>query len=147
VRSQRRLPSPRLLVLGFLALGLLACTRAAPTPTPTPFGDPAEEIRAVVLHYLDAIYHGRAGEAWLMHSRATNDGESFDEFLAVVQAAAEIGSQIEILEVDPPEIRGNEASVIVAQRLGPRVSTYMFHLVYEDGVWKIHNPRDLVPQP
>ncbi|MCX2727968.1 nuclear transport factor 2 family protein [Thermomicrobium sp. 4228-Ro] len=125
----------------------LACSRAAPVPTPTPFTDPADEVRAVVTRYLDAIYHGRAGEAWLMHSRATNDGESFDEFMAVVQAAAEIGSRIEILEIDQPEIRGNEASVIVVQRLGPRVSTYMFHLVYEDGVWKIHNPRDLVPQP
>lgn len=126
---------------------LLACSRPAPAPTPTPLADPADQIRAVVLHYLDAIYHGRAGEAWLMHSRATNDGESFDEFAAVVRAAAEIGPQIEILQVDQPEIRGDQATVIVAQRLGPRVTTYMFRLVYEDGVWKIHNPRDLVPQP
>jgi len=141
----RRIASAWLLVVA--GLFLLACSRTNLTPTPTPLADPADEIRAVVTRYLDAIYHGRAGEAWLMHSRATNDGESFDEFMAVVQAAAEIGSHIEILEIDQPEIRGNEASVIVVQRLGPRVSTYMFHLVYEDGVWKIHNPRDLVPQP
>ncbi len=126
---------------------LLACSRPAPAPTPTPLADPPDQILAVVLHYLDAIYHGRAGEAWLMHSRATNDGESFDEFAAVVRAAAQIGPQIEILQVDQPEIRGDQATVIVAQRLGPRVTTYMFRLVYEDGVWKIHNPRDLVPQP
>ncbi|MCX7622789.1 MAG: hypothetical protein RMK01_04815 [Thermomicrobium sp.] len=136
------------IVLSLLALvPLVACARAAPAPTPTPFADPADEIRAVVMRYLDAVYHGRAGEAWLMHSRATNEGESFDEFAAVVRVAAEVGSRIEILEIDPPEIRGDEASVIVVQRLGPRVSTYMFHLVLEDGVWKIHNPRDLVPQP
>jgi len=141
----RRIASAWLLVVA--GLFLLACSRTNLTPTPTPLADPADEIRAVVTRYLDAIYHGRAGEAWLMHSRATNDGESFDEFMSVVQAAAEIGSRIEILEIDQPEIRGNEASVIVVQRLGPRVSTYMFHLVYEDGVWKIHNPRDLVPQP
>ena len=141
----RRIASAWLLVVA--GLFLLACSRTNLTPTPTPLADPADEIRAVVTRYMDAIYHGRAGEAWLMHSRATNDGESFDEFMAVVQAAAEIGSHIEILEIDQPEIRGNEASVIVVQRLGPRVSTYMFHLVYEDGVWKIHNPRDLVPQP
>ncbi len=141
----RRIASAWLLVVA--GLFLLACSRSNPTPTPTPLADPADEIRAVVTRYLDAIYHGRAGEAWLMHSRATNDGESFDEFMSVVQAAAEIGSRIEILEIDQPEIRGNEASVIVVQRLGPRVSTYMFHLVYEDGVWKIHNPRDLVPRP
>jgi hypothetical protein len=65
----------------------------------------------------------------------------------VVRIAAEIGPRIEILQIDPPEIRGDQASVIVVQRLGPRVSTYMFRLVYEDGFWKIHNPRDLVPQP
>ena len=128
----RRIASAWLLVVA--GLFLLACSRTNLTPTPTPLADPADEIRAVVTRYLDAIYHGRAGEAWLMHSRATNDGESFDEFMAVVQAAAEIGSHIEILEIDQPEIRGNEASVIVVQRLGPRVSTYMFHLVYEDGV-------------
>jgi hypothetical protein len=100
-----------------------------------------------VTRYLDAVYHGRAGEAWLMHSRATNQGESFDEFAEVVRIAAELGPRIEILQIDPPEIRGDQASVIVVQRLGPRVSTYMFRLVYEDGFWKIHNPRDLVPQP
>ncbi|GBD21084.1 hypothetical protein HRbin28_01533 [bacterium HR28] len=131
----------------FFALALLACSRPAPAPTPTPFANPADEIRFVVTRYLDAIYHGRAGEAWLMHSRATNEGESFDEFAAVVQVAKEVGSRIEILQIDEPEIRGDQASVIVVQRLGPRVSTYMFRLVYEDGHWKIHNPRDLVPQP
>lgn len=131
----------------FFALTVLACARSAPPPTPTPFANPADEIRFVVTRYLDAIYHGRAGEAWLMHSRATNEGESFDEFTSVVQVAKEVGSRIEILQVDEPEIRGDQASVIVVQRLGPRVSTYMFRLIYEDGHWKIHNPRDLVPQP
>lgn len=130
-----------------LPLFLLACSRTTPVPTPTPFGNPADEIRYVVTHYLNAIYQGRAGEVWLMHSRATNNGESFDEFAEVVRIAAEIGKQIEILQIDEPDIRGDQASVIVVQRLGPRVSTYMFRLVYEDGHWKIHNPRDLIPQP
>jgi hypothetical protein len=137
----------RLLLVLCMVTSLLACSRPAPTPQPTPFADPADEIRAVVTRYLDAVYHGRAGEAWLMHSRATNQGESFDEFAEVVRIAAELGPRIEILQIDPPEIRGDQASVIVVQRLGPRVSTYMFRLVYEDGFWKIHNPRDLVPQP
>ncbi len=140
----------RRMFLAYLLLSLVcsavACARAAPTPTPEPFATPEDEIRAVVTRYLDAIYHGRAGEAWLMHSRATNEGESFDEFASVVRVAAEIGSEIEILQIDQPEVRGDQASVIVVQRLGPRVTTYMFRLVYEDGVWKIHNPRDLVPQ-
>lgn len=133
-------------LLATVALTLAACSRAAPTPTPRPFAAPEDEIRAVVTRYLDAVYHGRAGEAWLMHSRATNQGESFDEFASVVRIAAELGSEIEILQIDQPEVRGDQASVIVVQRLGPRVTTYMFRLVYEDGVWKIHNPRDLVPR-
>ncbi|MCS7051651.1 MAG: nuclear transport factor 2 family protein [Thermomicrobium sp.] len=137
----------RLLPVFVAMLALLGCARPHPLPTPTPFADPAEEIRYVVTRYLDAVYHGRAGEAWLMHSRATNDGESFDEFAAVVRAAQELADRIEILQIDEPEIRGDQASVIVVQRLGPRISTYMFRLVYEDGHWKIHNPRDLVPQP
>ena len=132
------------LTVVFLLLLSLSCGRG-PAPTPTPTLSPSDQIKIAVRSYLEAIYAGEAERAWGMHTRETNQGESFDQFAEAVDVAASVGDQIEIVQIDEPEINGQEAHCTVVQRLGPRISVYTFTLRYEDGEWRIHNPAQFGP--
>ncbi|MCM8749943.1 hypothetical protein NET02_12360 [Thermomicrobiaceae bacterium CFH 74404] len=138
-------PNPRrsLAVVPLLLL-VFACSRG-PAPTPTPTLTPSDQVKIAVRSYLAAIYAGEAEKAWDMHTRETNQGESFDQFAEAVDVAASVGDQIEIVQIDEPEINGEEARCTVVQRLGPRISVYTFTLRYEDGEWRIHNPAQFNP--
>lgn len=137
--------SPSLLFVALLLTLLGAACSRSPVPTPTPTLSPSDQIKVTVRQYLDAIYTGDAEKAWNMHTRETNRGESFDLFAEAVDVAASIGDQIEIVQIDEPEINGDEARCTVVQRLGPRISVYTFVLRYEDGQWRIHNPAQFSP--
>jgi len=144
-----------LIALFVLALVLSSCRLnlhlfsqgQATTPPTATVSAQSKVIQDTVRRYLDAIYHGRAGEAWLMHSDETNLGESFDDFMEAVQVAATLGNRITIERIGVPKIEGDHATVDVTQRLDDRVSTYTFTLIYEKGQWKIHNPRLFAPNP
>lgn len=141
IRRSGRCPGIALLIVLVM---LVACSRAL-APTPTPTLSPSDQIKITVRSYLEAIYAGEAERAWDMHTRETNQGESFDQFAEAVDVAASVGDQIEILQIDEPEINGEEARCTVVQRLGPRISVYTFTLRYEDGEWRIHNPAQFSP--
>jgi Putative lumazine-binding len=98
------------------------------------------EPQAVVRQYLEAMYAGRARDAWNMHSTATNEGESFELFEEVVRAAAASAGGSTIESMSEPQVSGDRATVRVTQRLGGRASTTAFELAREDGRWRIHNP-------
>jgi len=136
--------SRRSLAVVPLLLLVFACSRG-PAPTPTPTLTPSDQVKIAVRSYLAAIYAGEAERAWDMHTRETNQGESFDQFAEAVDVAASVGDQIEIVQIDEPEINGEEARCTVVQRLGPRISVYTFTLRYEDGEWRIHNPAQFNP--
>jgi hypothetical protein len=143
-----------LVVLFVLALVLSSCrlnlhlfSQGQATPPTATASAQSKAVQDTVRRYLDAIYHGRAGEAWLMHSDETNLGESFDDFTEAVQVAATLGNRITIERIGVPKIEGDHATVDVTQRLDDRVSTYTFTLIYEKGQWKIYNPRLFAPNP
>jgi hypothetical protein len=98
------------------------------------------EPQSIVRQYLEAIYAGRAREAWDMHSAATNEGERFEVFEGIVRVAAENAGRTSIESVGEPQISGDRASVRVVQRLEGRTSTTNFELIREGGRWRIHNP-------
>ncbi|HEY8476137.1 MAG TPA: hypothetical protein VIN09_04655 [Chloroflexota bacterium] len=146
------------LLFGLLALVLVGCGagvsplapltdgNAATAPSSSDGSAASQEVRQVVRQYLEAIYDGRAGEAWLMHSAETNQGETFDEFAEAVRVAATLRDRVTIERIGEPRISDQRATVEVVQRLGDRSSTYVFTLVFEKGRWHIHNPRSTTPQ-
>lgn len=123
-----------LLVAGLGCVGPLAPRRESAA-------DAATEVRQVVRQYLEAIYAGRAREAWALHSQDTNAGESFDEFAQTVALAKMVAGQTQVEQMGEPAVEGDRASVEVVQRLGGRTATHRFQLVREEGAWRIHNPR------
>ena len=98
------------------------------------------EPQAVVRQYLEAMYAGRARDAWAMHSTATNQGESYELFEEVVRAAAASAGGSTIESLSDAQVTGDRATVRATQRLGGRTSTTNFELMREDGRWRISNP-------
>ena len=118
----------------FLALGCVG-------PLAELRGPGVDEPQRVVRQYLEAIYAGRAREAWATHSARTNRGERFEEFEQAVQVAAQTARAARIERMETKRHEADRASVEVTQRLGDRQSTYTFELVREGEGWKIDNPR------
>ena len=99
------------------------------------------EIQQTVRTYLEAIYAGDARRAWALHSRETTAGERFEDFAQAVRITAAQRNRVEIERIGEPHVDGARATVEVVQRLDGRASGYRFTLVFEDGRWRIHNPR------